>query len=178
MIKKKCSTCKKEKELKHFGKYNKTKDGYQYNCKICSCKHTRQYYKNNREKVLAYNKEYTKCNSELIKHKYKIYNQSPNGKYSMYKKAAKKDGREFKLSLDEFQSFWQKNCYYCNSKIQTIGLDRINNNLGYVIDNIVPCCTVCNKMKLKLSFSEFKKHIEKIYYKLTENPNPNDKLPL
>ena len=43
------------------------------------------------------------------------------------------------------------------------GIDRIDNNKGYTIDNIVPCCAKCNYAKGKLTLQEFKELIEGIY---------------
>lgn len=34
-MKKKCATCKKEKELKLFSRCRSNKDGYKYTCKEC-----------------------------------------------------------------------------------------------------------------------------------------------
>lgn len=40
-------------------------------------------------------------------------------------------------------------CDYCLAPLGKygVGLDRINNSKGYTIDNIVPCCGNCNKLK-------------------------------
>ena len=51
--------------------------------------------------------------------------------------------------------FWNKPCFYCNTDIQTIGLDRVDNFKGYTIDNIVSCCTDCNTMKMSKNKNEF-----------------------
>jgi hypothetical protein len=56
-------------------------------------------------------------------------------------------------------------CAYCGEIPNELnGLDRIDNNKGYTIDNVVPCCKNCNWAKNDLSINEFKKHIEKIYH--------------
>lgn len=73
--------------------------------------------------------------------------RTPKDLYSRCKGSAKQRGLEFSLTFEDFMQFWQKNCYYCNSPISTIGLDRVKNKLGYIADNIVPCCTLCNRMK-------------------------------
>ena len=65
-------------------------------------------------------------------------------KYSDYKNGAKGRNIFFDLTLDEFRKFWGKNCFYCGSKIETIGLDRIKNDIGYVIENLISCCWKCN----------------------------------
>jgi hypothetical protein len=53
-----------------------------------------------------------------------------------------------------------KGCHYCFSSLLTetgIGLDRINNNLGYSLDNVLPCCGNCNKIRQdKLTVEEMK----------------------
>ena len=28
-----------------------------------------------------------------------------------------------------------------------VGLDRLDNSKGYVLDNVVPCCDKCNRLK-------------------------------
>jgi hypothetical protein len=78
----------------------------------------------------------------------------PNAKYSTYSRNAKNRDLEFDLSYDEFMTFWQEPCYYCGDEIETIGLDRKNNMIGYVIDNIVPCCTTCNYIKRNILNTE------------------------
>jgi hypothetical protein len=74
--------------------------------------------------------------------------------------------------LDEFV-FWlfKQPCRYCkgmrsrgrkNSSIECNGIDRKNSDAGYIISNVVPCCTVCNDMKGTLSEEEFLNQNKKI----------------
>ena len=51
----------------------------------------------------------------------------------------------------------------------SLGLDRIDSDLGYQLGNIVPCCGVCNMMKNNLSYDEFFKKV----YQIVENNNNN-----
>ena len=96
--------------------------------------------------------------------------------YSHYQNSAKQRGLPFQISLDEFNDLSQQNCSYCGSKPSTIvkgtsengkyiynGLDRIDSAFGYIIDNLVPCCKICNYMKRIMSYNEFVNHIERIY---------------
>jgi len=84
------------------------------------------------------------------------------GRYASYKCTAKQRSKDFNLSLEEFKMFWKQPCYYCGDSINTIELDRIDNNKGYSKDNIVSCCKACNAMKSTLSQEKFIKHITKI----------------
>jgi hypothetical protein len=79
-----------------------------------------------------------------------------------YKSAAKRRGFTFELDKELFLTFWQKPCFYCGSAIETIGLDRVNSNEGYRIDNVVPCCSICNTMKLALPREVFIEHCFKV----------------
>ena len=51
---------------------------------------------------------------------------------------------------------------------------RVHNNnicnpikeIGYTIKNVVPCCNICNKMKLTYGFDFFVNHCSKVYKNL------------
>ena len=96
-----------------------------------------------------------------------------------YKRGAKERGFEYKLTEEQFRETTQKDCFYCGAKPNNImkhclsngdfiynGLDRVDNNLGYVIDNIVPCCKQCNKAKQKLTIEEFRDWVKKAYNRM------------
>ncbi len=42
------------------------------------------------------------------------------------------------------------------------GIDRVDNSVGYEVDNCVPCCGVCNRMKRDLTKDQFIDHVHKI----------------
>lgn len=83
------------------------------------------------------------------------YHKLPKNKYTRYKRGAERRGLIFNITYEEFLNHWQSPCKYCNDPIDTVGLDRIDNSLGYTLDNIVDCCTVCNFMKHKMSAEDF-----------------------
>jgi len=94
-----------------------------------------------------------------------------------YKRNSKKRGYSYELTNEQFEEITQKNCYYCGAKPNNIhktrrhyngdyiynGLDRIDNSKGYTIDNIVPCCKICNFAKRNLTSQEFRNWIKKVY---------------
>ena len=79
----------------------------------------------------------------------------PWQRYSTYKSSANVRDIPFLLSFEEFNEYWNKPCYYCGDEIQGIGLDRIDSEGPYSIENIRPCCALCNKAKLVLSEEAF-----------------------
>ena len=102
---------------------------------------------------------------------------------NVYKAKAKRKGYEYKLTEEQFKELTQKDCFYCGTKPNNMannkqytsgeyiynGIDRIDNNKGYTIDNVVPCCFVCNERKKAMSLQEFQDWIEKVYTKMKIN---------
>lgn len=73
-----------------------------------------------------------------------------SGSHRDYKKCAQKHKREFNLEPKDFLSIIKGNCYLCgkpNSGTHRNGIDRINNDYGYSVDNCASCCTSCNYLK-------------------------------
>ncbi len=61
-----CYSCNKEKSKSEFGKNKNRKDGLHSYCKECTRAKYKEYYKNNREKILKHDKIYREENKELI----------------------------------------------------------------------------------------------------------------
>lgn len=76
-------------------------------------------------------------------------------KYASWMKGAADRGIQWHLSMEEFLSFWGKPCTYCGSDIETVGIDRVDNKIGYRLFNCAPCCGTCNMMKGWKSPSKF-----------------------
>jgi len=92
----------------------------------------------------------------------KDYAISPKGKYFNIRSGARARNYSFLLSLDDYiKNFWHKPCNYCG-KLNQDGIDRVDNSKGYESKNCVPCCSLCNTMKLNRSVSDFLSHIQKI----------------
>lgn len=83
--------------------------------------------------------------------------------YSIYN-CFKNDHRKLEntVTFEDFLNYTKtKECHYCNSNINWIEygtvagkylsrayyLDRMDNSKGYVLDNIVVCCTKCNRSR-------------------------------
>lgn len=82
-----------------------------------------------------------------------VLNGVPNyyygpGTYNTYKTDAVKRNLTFDLTPEEFAAKKRDGCYFCgfNSPV-LIGIDRLNNKIGYTGANARGCCTTCNMMK-------------------------------
>ena len=74
-------------------------------------------------------------------------------RFSFSKSNAKIRGLAFTLTKEEYTNLINSHCDYCDNELGSptnstgYGLDRLDNDRGYEIDNVVPCCVVCNLMR-------------------------------
>jgi hypothetical protein len=98
--------------------------------------------------------------------------------YNITKLSAKKRGYVFDLSFDRFVELTSTPCAYCGEDPRQVryaaagseearehakyvynGIDRINNNYGYIEGNCAPCCKYCNWAKMDKSLEDFIKWV-------------------
>jgi predicted nucleic acid-binding Zn-ribbon protein len=85
-----------------------------------------------------------------------------------YKTGAKRRKISWKLTEEQATILLKGNCQYCNKEPNRVinylkhcksslvsGIDRIDSNGDYSIDNCVSCCKICNRAKLDSSIQEF-----------------------
>jgi len=85
--------------------------------------------------------------------------------YSDYKnRALKRIKKPFELLESEFESMKNSECYLCGllGKDAYLGIDRVDNNLGYLVSNTKPCCKDCNFMKREFEYNTFLLKLTKI----------------
>jgi hypothetical protein len=105
----------------------------------------------------------------------------PNGisvKNNLYKKllhSASKRGLVVTISIDEFTKLAEQKCHWCGndpsiSKLRkdgssswaSNGIDRLDNSIGYTIDNCVPSCFPCNRAKRDMSLKEWDEYLDRL----------------
>jgi len=119
------------------------------------------YYKTLKKE---WNKNHKEHNARYRRNQYLTKGFSILDRYSRAKHNAKKRNKIFEISLEEFTENCNQKCYYCKGYFppckQGSGMDRIDNNKGYVTNNILPCCGFCNAFRSnKLSVEETQKLI-------------------
>lgn len=96
-----------------------------------------------------------------------------------YRYSAKIRGIYFDLNKEQILSLIKKPCYYCEEERSNIlttkqqsgytedlyynGIDRVDSDLGYVYENLVPCCKICNSIKMDLSSKSFTDWLQRVY---------------
>ena len=88
------------------------------------------------------NKKEFKCSKQLDKNK---LNQKASKMISAYRiKDLRRFKIDFKLDINWFiENILNKNCFYCDDS-ENIGCDRIDNTKPHYIENVIPCCYICN----------------------------------
>lgn len=135
---KQCTKCKRVKPLSEFGKHKSTKDGYTYRCLQCK----RDYATERR--------------------------QTPEGIYDAMKGVNKfYHRREIIISKEDFVDWYKeidKHCAYCDipeeniidmqelfpMRANRLTVDCMDNDKGYVRENMVLACGLCNLIKNNL----------------------------
>jgi hypothetical protein len=124
-----CYSCHEEKDLTEFvnNKNCRAYLGHGHECRICHNKRNKARNKN-----------------------------TPKQRYNTYITGARIREIPFNLTFEEFESFWNKPCYYCGDAIEDgIGLDRQDAKGEYQMGNVVSCCSNCNYAKKSQTTPEF-----------------------
>lgn len=107
---------------------------------------------------------------------------SKNKLYADYKRSAQKRNIDFDLEFNLFINITKKDCFYCGrvaSQISTSkdligeyvynGIDRVDSSIGYIKNNVVPCCQECNYAKNNTPQQDFLDWIKRVYeYSIAE----------
>lgn len=94
---------------------------------------------------------------------------------------AKERGYKWALTREQFAHLTRQDCFYCGVEPRQIrrvetgrngkpyvynGLDRVDNERGYVLGNVVPCCGDCNYAKRFRTPEEFEAWIHRVHERL------------
>ncbi len=91
------------------------------------------------------------------------------------KRDALAKGLSWNISRADYKRMTSMNCHYCgsipasrsyrkgcNGPYFYNGLDRIDSDKGYELDNVIPCCETCNSIKNTLTTEEMYDHITRM----------------
>jgi len=171
---KKCSCSRAPQSLDQFFDKNNKEVATCLKCRMKQRKHDqtperrekhnelqreKEYYKEWRAKQLEQRPdEFREHNNEINKqwkfenseHMAKWSRTSVNTRLDALKRAAEKRGIEWKLSDENAKEMLVSPCVYCKHidlEIRVNGIDRLDSNVCYTVENCRPCCKNCNYMK-------------------------------
>lgn len=152
-----------------YEKYKRQRWFYKLKCKTCGTIFS------TRKETIVHKPETVRCPT-CHKNRHGVLSVLQYDMKTHYISNAKARGILWNLTDDQFKSLITKRCFYCGSEPQVRktttykentervnGIDRIDSSKPYTIENVVPCCIKCNKMKMEFSLNDFKNQIVKIY---------------
>ena len=157
---KQCSRCRTEKPEIEFSNRTEKPHLLRSWCKSCVNKTTADRRRRDPEKHLKMAREAARKRRK--EHPEELKRFKGLGKYRFHNArfSAKRKGKEWVLSPKEYFDLIRMSCEYCEGPLNEYGiaLDRIDPTLGYVLGNVAPCCTVCNRAKQDyFTYAEMKK---------------------
>ena len=171
IVEKECYYCgvKQEKGFNGIDRLDQTK-GYVFENCVSSCKMCNYMKGSLSDDVFIKRSEHILTFQQKIRGNVypDCFANHMSGSYSSYKDRADKKGLLFTITPNEFESIKNRNCFMCgknNSEFHKNGVDRMDSNMGYIIDNLKPCCAECNYMKKAFDFSELLNKFAMIYEK-------------
>lgn len=93
----------------------------------------------------------------IVDNKYEKTSTSKLGKHGKGSEKSKK----VKMKVSEILECWFSKCHYCGV-FPAYGIDRLDTNSDYALENTVPACMECNYMKRDYDIEEFKYRVAKI----------------
>lgn len=120
----------------------------------------------NKELLNEQGKRWRKENREWSKKYQRAYyhaNLSIKQRFYRLRSVAKQRAYAVELSIEEFEQIVKAPCTYCGDNGQRRGIDRVDNSKGYIRENCVACCKLCNYIKRTMTVQDFLAHIKKIH---------------
>lgn len=172
-------------ETKHsIALYPTTKRSYSYTIWVMRCKRCGQEFETAAYNITKGSATHKHClvtwheNHKDDKRKEPIPNDGAhvNALYGRYRNSARERKLLFDITKDQAKCLFEQPCHYCGAlpsvrythaslagQYAWNGIDRVNSELGYTINNCVPCCGTCNFAKGTKTIEDFRTWIEKVY---------------
>ncbi len=142
-----CPTCNQDKPIIEF--YKASNGKARGLCKECHNKSVVGWQKTSgKDSRLRSLKKYAR--SEGFKDKSRIRRKTPSARFDQLLRASKNRNLPSNITLEVYLKLTENNqCIYCMGPLPLsgIGLDRIDNLKGYLLDNVLPCCGECNRIR-------------------------------
>lgn len=174
LVKNPCYYCGmiQERGFNGIDRLNQSIGYIQDNCVSC-CKMCNYMKGSLNEKVFVNRVEHILNFNKIIEGKYfpELFSNHDGSSYNEYANRAKNKNLEWFLTKEEYNEIICKDCYICGKKTDKQhknGIDRVDNKLGYTVENIKPCCGECNYMKNDYNIDELFNKFKLIYDNFNE----------
>ena len=168
-----CKTCNVEKDISEFPKHRKYKDGLYSSCKSCKNESSKDYYFNNKEKVVHSSKLYRENNLEKVKVTVKKNYEKNRDSLLEYKKEYHKNYKEKYTEINKTYQIENKDRInilkkeYISIRRKTDKLFKLKESISGLIRSSIKKCGYRKKSRteeiLGCSISDFKSHLESMF---------------
>jgi hypothetical protein len=153
-----CRICEKKYKENNKERFKRSKHEYYVNnTEKIKDRSSKRYYEK-REQILVRLAKYYEDNKEKILAKQKTF----KGRHKTLCYFLRKENVSKKDLLWHFNFYVEiireDKCHYCDGQLNKsgMGLDAVDNKIGHVCYNVVPCCRSCNQKKMHdVSYSDF-----------------------
>ena len=113
-----------------------------------------RHYEKETERSRTFLRGYRK--TDKCKSYWKTHQKTIAYKWNLLKTSARQRGVALHLTKEDNERICTSKCHYCGDyPVDHNGIDRVDNNKGYIIGNVVPCCTFCNMAKRAYNIRTF-----------------------
>src|SRR6185437_15881112 len=141
---KECATCKEQFPEESFPAIKNRKDKHyrRSSCRSCESKARagRKFSPPSEQSELRRKKRRT---NPIFRPKFIVQDS---------RKVDKRKGRKNDLTEQLVRELIDMGCFYCLRKSSRMTLDRIDNTIGHVSTNVLPCCWRCNSIRTNMPY--------------------------
>lgn len=141
---------------------------------LCSCGNYRK-----KESFIVNGVQLKRCKicrdqQEVVDNKRESRNErwNSNDDYRELQRSAKRRNKTFEMSKEKMIELQSKPCTYCG-EIEDIGIDRVDNDIGYNDENTTPACKFCNNFKKDHTVEDFLKYCKNIHINIGTHEKSN-----
>ena len=159
-----CRDCKRQDLYENFPKQKNASGNYYAlpRCSDCHAKVRVEYRKENMDDISKYGKRW-RAQHPGYKQSWRHGDARVIQRLNKFYENAKQRNLSVQLSEKEITDLFNSECYYCGDRPEGLcGVDRSDPRFGYLQNNVVAACTVCNFNKQSLSNDEFFAWVTKI----------------
>ena len=139
-----CTRCQKTKIIRDHFSYKIVHDKYYLRCHCNECESEKRKGRNSSQAVrIAASRRYGMKKRDQRKNGINVARWILTDS----RQSDKKHGRENNLTHSLIEELIANGCSYCGDNTIRMTLDRKDNNLGHISENVVPACIRCNYVR-------------------------------
>lgn len=147
-----CLDCKETKEDTEFYWRHKARNQTENHCKQCSGKRKRALRRQHWEANPAAHKRHLERAAAALRRRRSEGHNAAGTFLNDSRKNDRRNNRANDLTKEFVSEMFKQPCSYCGDCNGKKSLDRVDNTLGHLQDNVVTCCVRCNLVRGQMPY--------------------------